>query len=809
MSDTIQTLNHKEHHNWIRFAGFAVICIPAAAISVLCLFNNVSGSGIGDVLDLGMDILGSLVCVLLYYGCMSAWDSRASYAKTFILTLFLNALTLFLDTAMWALSGNPALRNANLIVSVLFYITDLLLFYQFWRYARAILGLDGAGIKKIDLFLKILLIPGIALCISNFFTPVLFSISENGVFLKAPGYPLGYIYMLITFLNLIIILFRGKIAKWQKILTIAFSVAPIVILVLTRNLPDVAVVYTVASVSILLHNCVLFTESIRLKELIIRLFSFLLLAAMLICGPMLYRVSLQITSWVGYERAEGAFALVKNLIDEAGFDQLSDPDNTELYQRTREKMREICRAFRLENLYVETIDPDDGIRHFVIVAAASDEADAAVLETLGWPGATIWNEDSYITVPEQVALTGSIPENYSEQNNEYGHNLDWFCPYKDANGNVTALIGADYEVRSQQAGAMQHTIFNVLPVLILYLITLLILIRILGRTFIDPIHSISRHIENFLSEGIPDKKPIKVWGGFEIERLAGSFKIMTSQLSDYEEKLKKETAERERISTELNLASSIQSNQLPNHFPAFPDRREFDLYAIMQPAKEVGGDFYDFFLIDEDHLAIAVADVSGKGVPAALFMMLSKTMLKTAVQLGFSPAGVLEKVNEQLAEGNDDNMFVTVWLGILEISTGKLTYADAGHEKPILYRNQNFKILNKKVIGMPLGMMEPLSPANPLYPKQYHDQVIDLLPGDMILQYSDGVPEACDSKDQFFGENGLISALNGAPAFEPDKLLPHIFQQIKSFVGDAPQFDDITLLCMRYNTPFSNCMPNS
>ena len=190
-------------------------------------------------------------------------------------------------------------------------------------------------------------------------------------------------------------------------------------------------------------------------------------------------------------------------------------------------------------------------------------------------------------------------------------------------------------------------------------------------------------------------------------------------------------------------------------------------------------------------------------------MMLSKTMLKTAVQLGFSPAGVLEKVNEQLAEGNDDNMFVTVWLGILEISTGKLTYADAGHEKPVLYRNQYFEFLNKKAIGLPLGMMEPLTPANPLHPKQYHDQIIDLLPGDMILQYSDGVPEACDSKDQFFGENGLISALNGAPAFEPDKLLPHIFQQIKSFVGDAPQFDDITLLCMRYNTPFSNCMPNS
>ena len=431
MSTVIPKQYREEHRSWIWFAGFTAICIPAATISILCLFNNFFSSGIGDVFDLSMDVLGALVCVLLYYGCMSARKIRVSHAKPFIVTLFLNALTLFLDTVMWALSGNPALRTANLIVSLLFYITDLLLFYQFWCYTRAILELDDTRTKKLDIFLKVLLFPGIVLCLTNFFTPVLFSISEDGVFQKAPGYALGYIYMLITLLVFIIVLVRGRIAKWQKILSIAFSLAPIVVLVLTRNLPDVAVVYTVASISILLLNCVLFTERIRMKELIIRVFSFLLLTAMLICGPMLYHVSLQITVWVGYERAKGAFALVKELIDEAGLDQLSDPVNNELYQQTREKMRGICRAFQLENLYIETIDPDDGIRYFVIVTAASDEADAVVLKTLGWPGATTWNEDSYITDPEREALTGAIPEAYSEQNNEDGHNLDWFCPYKD------------------------------------------------------------------------------------------------------------------------------------------------------------------------------------------------------------------------------------------------------------------------------------------------------------------------------------------------------------------------------------------
>ena len=213
-------------------------------------------------------------------------------------------------------------------------------------------------------------------------------------------------------------------------------------------MPDVAIVYTVASIAVLLINCALFTERIRMKELIIRIFSFLLLCAMLLFGPLLYHVSLQNSVRVGYERAEGAFAMMRKVLDEAGFENLNDPENTELYQQTREEMREICRSFRLENLYVETIHPDDGIRYFVIVAAASDEADEVIRATLGKPGVTTWNENSYITEPEKRALAGETPKIYSEQNNDYGHNLDWFCPYTDAKGNIPALIGADYEVRS-------------------------------------------------------------------------------------------------------------------------------------------------------------------------------------------------------------------------------------------------------------------------------------------------------------------------------------------------------------------------
>ena len=160
---------------------------------------------------------------------------------------------------------------------------------------------------------------------------------------------------------------------------------------------------------------------------------------------------------------------------------------------------------------------------------------------------------------------------------------------------------------------------------------------------------------------------------------------------------------------------------------------------------------------------------------------------------------MLEKVNEQLAVDNRDNMFVTVWLGILEISSGRLTYADAGHERPVIYRNHQWEMIPKEKGGLPLGIMEPLVSADPLHPKSYHDRSILLCPGDTLVQYSDGVTEACDGNQQFFGESKLMSALNDAVSNEPDQLLQHIDERIKVFVGEAPQFDDITLLCLRYN----------
>ena len=210
----------------------------------------------------------------------------------------------------------------------------------------------------------------------------------------------------------------------------------------------------------------------------------------------------------------------------------------------------------------------------------------------------------------------------------------------------------------------------------------------------------------------------------------------------------------------------------------------------MNPAKEVGGDFYDFFLTDSDHLALVVADVSGKGIPAALFMVISKTLIKNQAQMGDSPKEILQAVNDQLCENNEAEMFVTVWLGILEISTGVLTAVNAGHEYPIMRKAGGAYELLDDPHGFVMGVMPGM---------QYQEYEIEMHRGDSIYVYSDGAPDAVNLKEEQFERERLLASLNQAPDASPEELLGQVKGDIDRFVGDAAQFDDITMLCMRYS----------
>ena len=247
--------------------------------------------------------------------------------------------------------------------------------------------------------------------------------------------------------------------------------------------------------------------------------------------------------------------------------------------------------------------------------------------------------------------------------------------------------------------------------------------------------------------------------------------------------------EKERIGAELNIATQIQADMLPRIFPAFPDREEFDIYATMTPAKEVGGDFYDFFLIDEDHLGLVMADVSGKGVPAALFMVIAKTLIKNRAQMGGGPAEVLQYVNEQLCEGNDAELFVTVWFAILDVKTGKGLAANAGHEHPVIRRAGGKYELSVYHHSPAVATMEGI---------RFREHEFELHPGDSLFVYTDGVPEATNAGNELFGTDRMLNALNSEPNVSPEKFLRNVREEIDVFVGGAPQFDDITMLGLHY-----------
>jgi sigma-B regulation protein RsbU (phosphoserine phosphatase) len=252
---------------------------------------------------------------------------------------------------------------------------------------------------------------------------------------------------------------------------------------------------------------------------------------------------------------------------------------------------------------------------------------------------------------------------------------------------------------------------------------------------------------------------------------------------------KAETEKTERLATELNLASDIQTNVLPNIFPVYPERKEFSLHASMTAAKEVGGDFYDFFFVDDDHIALVMADVSGKGIPAALFMMVARTLIKNRAMMGGGPAEILYDVNNQLCEGNVAELFVTVWLGILEISTGKGMAANAGHEHPVLCKNGDEFALVVYRHSPAVAAMEGM---------RFKEHEFEMKPGDTLFVYTDGVAEATNAENELFGTDRMLDALNKDPDAAPEQILENVMDGINEFVQGAEQFDDITMLSLKY-----------
>lgn len=373
-----------------------------------------------------------------------------------------------------------------------------------------------------------------------------------------------------------------------------------------------------------------------------------------------------------------------------------------------------------------------------------------------------------------------------------GDFIDSFGYVQDIMDGYHVMVGVTYDISEVKHDVENSVLSGMILFIILQCLLAIALFLLIYAYVVRPVETIQKNVWYYREQKdsksvLHDLGQIRIRN--EIGALSSGISDMIVSIDQYVDEIQDITAERERIAADLSVATKIQADMLPSTFPAFPDHKEFDLYATMNPAKEVGGDFYDFFLIDDTHVALIIADVSGKGVPAALFMVNSKTRLQNQAHFGSSPSQILSAVNDQLCVGNESGFFVTVWMAIIDLFTGKGIAANAGHEHPVIRRADGTYEAVIYRHSPALGVMDGIP---------FKEHAFELHPGDRIFVYTDGVPEATNAEDELFGVERMLESLN-VHADDPLKdLLPNLKKDIDTFVGDAVQFDDITMLGFDY-----------
>ena len=506
------------------------------------------------------------------------------------------------------------------------------------------------------------------------------------------------------------------------------------------------------------------------------------------------------TALIGQDYLEKIFKQVKDVYYETPEEIRHDQYGEEYVSRIRPiadeeflKARgilETCRIqSKLENVYFTFFDEE--YQRLVYVIDGNDRKYAFL------PGMWLSNENGTIDRPETIQRTLKsnwfLPVTYGTVQ---GWTATDYIPVYDSEG---ALIGYMTMNITINSFAKQITMFLAIyiPVMVVIIVGITILAAgAINRRIIMPmnglaeaarkytsISKVERHVETSVFEDLDIRT------GDEIEELWETMVDMEDDVSNAMKQIRDVTKKQERLATELDLATSIQAAALPTDFKEISAKDEFELFASMTPAKEVGGDFYDFFLIDEDHLGLIIADVSGKGVPAALFMMISKSLLKTRAMEGGKPSEILRFVNDSLCDDNINEMFVTVWLGILTISTGEVIAASAGHEYPFITGEDGSFKQYKDPHGIVLGAMEGT---------KYKDYEFKLEKGHKLFVYTDGVAEATNEHDELFGLERIEKSLNRCAAKGPEELITYMKSEVDAFAGSMDQFDDITMLSLWY-----------
>ena len=548
------------------------------------------------------------------------------------------------------------------------------------------------------------------------------------------------------------------------------------------------------------------------------LFGLLILASAISIGYITFQKDTQkVYNNFAYQIAEEAKSLftddewdyyadlvTRNARGELSPEELEAAQEAPRYLELRRQLDTLRNSTQANDIFVSVMD-----REAVLQARKAGKTDRI-------PG-ILYITDSYVKQEESFPLgyigefngafaeitmgivdSGKRADDYFISKSPFGYNTSAILPVI-RNGKTAALVTVEIPMATIENTLRQFVLRSILISVVVFVVILGLVMLFVNRTMTRPVMKMARAASSFIASrqegrdmGESPIAALTVETGDELEVLCRSLKGMEQDLATHIENLKRVTAEKERIGAELNVATQIQADMLPRIFPPFPDRNEFDIFATMTPAKEVGGDFYDFFLIDDNHLGMVMADVSGKGVPAALFMVIAKTLIKNRAQMGGGPAEVLEYVNEQLCQGNEAELFVTVWFAIMDITTGKGLAANAGHEHPVIRRADGAYELVQYRHSPAVATMEGI---------RFREHAFEMHPGDSLFVYTDGVTEATNIRNELYGTERMLEALNSHPDAAPQELLQNVRKGIDAFVGGAPQFEDITMLALRYSGP--------
>lgn len=502
-----------------------------------------------------------------------------------------------------------------------------------------------------------------------------------------------------------------------------------------------------------------------------------ILLASLAAGIFSYAYSAGVTVERGSRYARAGAAAAAQIIETVDFDALKASDTSALYTGTRGLLKELCQDMGLVYLYVYEADREE--TRFVMTVSSDELLDADVAARRGL-GAVV---PRTLTEQEAAALRGEeVTESHIERN-EFGDVYSWYCPVRDAAGRPVALVGGDYSSALLLRQTVQGMLVIILSVVAVLLAVFSITLIFMRRRIFAPIRLISERMRGFVAGGGANAESLRIDSQDEMQEIADAFETMSGDIRQYLAEIERLTTERVQKNVELAVAGRIQSGIVPARF-RLSDMR-YEVCARARPAKTVGGDFYDCFKTPGGDVCLVIGDVSGKGIAAAMFMAMVKTMIHDAIAQGSAPADALNYVNDTLCRSNPEGMFATVFAAVLDAAGGALRYANAGHTRPLLLGPSGAFLQSDP--GVALGLFERAGII---------DAVVPLEKDTGILLYTDGITESINPERQFFGEGRLLRAAGGASG--AGEAARAVDDAVAAFTAGTEQFDDDTLLALYY-----------